>query len=91
MVKKFFKEMPKDERPINAFVLVASLIVAAAIAVMAYSCGANFTVSLAIALVIVLLVCGYRFSLLWVLFKNNLNGDPRRSTSDYIATGLTGC
>lgn len=91
MIKKFFKEMPKDEHPINAFVLGASLFVAAIIAVAAYSCGASPAASFIIGLAIILLVCGYRFSLLWVLFKDNLKGEPRRSTNDYIVTGLTGC
>ena len=91
MIRKFFKEMPKDEKPINAVCLGLSLFDAVIFAVAAWSCGASIAVSLAIGLSVVLLICGYRFSLLWILFKDSLDGSPRRSTNDYIITGLTGC
>ena len=90
MLKKFICEMPKDDKFINAFCLGFTLLIAAIIAVGAYSCGASLAVSMAIALVIVLFACGYRFILLWDLFHDSLDGSPRRSTSDYVVTGLTG-
>ena len=90
MLKKFICEMPKDDKFINAFCLGFALLIAAIIAVGAYSCGASLAVSMAIALVIVFLICGYRFVLLWNLFQDSLYGSPRRSTCDYEVTGLTG-
>lgn len=84
MLKKFFKEMPKDDKFINAFCVGFSLLIAAVVAVSAHSSGVSLAVSLTIGLAIVLSICGYRFSLLWRLFKDSLDGSSRKSSCESI-------
>lgn len=88
LLKKFFKEMPKDDKIINAFCLGGSLLIAVIITVTTYSSGVNLAVSLAIGSAIALIICGLRFNMLWKLFKESLNGRPRRSSQDYIVNDL---
>lgn len=88
MLKKFFKEMPKDDKLINTFCVGFSLLIAVIIGAATYSSGVSPAVSTIIGLTIALIICGFRFSMLWALYKDSLNGSPRRSTHDYIVNDL---
>ena len=89
-IKKFFKEMPKADQYTNCFCVVMSSIVAALSATAFRDCGVSVPWCLVIAFGIVAFCCGIQLCLEWTLFKSSLDGSPRRSTSDYCVTGLTG-
>ena len=89
MIKKFFKEMPKVDHLINAFCLAFSLSIGITVTEATYSSGVNLAVSSAIGLAIVLVICGYRLNMLWKLFKDSLDGSPRKSSCDYIINDLS--
>lgn len=89
-IKKFLKEMPKSDQYINCFCVVMSSLVAGLSAAIFRDCGVRVSLCVVIALAIVAFCCGIQLCLEWTLFKSSLDGSPRRSTSDYCVTGLTG-
>lgn len=83
MLKKFFKEMPADDRALNLRIAIIAIIGGAIIAIAEYLSGISATASIITGGVIALLTCIYRFIELWIIYLDSNEGKPRCSSSNY--------